>query len=363
MAVALSGGVDSLCSMLILHAAGHELFALHGRFLHGRNSSAEDGLAEICSRLRVPLHFVDLEGPFFRSVIMPFAGDFFSGRTPNPCARCNRAIKFGALLGAARSLGADRLATGHYARVCRDPFRRRAVAPGYTLVGRALDSAKDQSYFLSLVPAEILPSLLMPLSGMPKAVCRQYVRSRGFFVPLEKESHDICFVRGSYQSYLLGLCRELGWAAPPGGPVLLDEGGGRPRRQIGRHTGLFQHTEGQRRGLNIAWSEPLYVIGKDIGRNALIVGRRSRLRMGLCHCGEVNFFVSPRDWPELVYAKFRYGAPLAPARAEFASGRLAIRPLRAQFPSAPGQVAAIYDGAGFMLGAGVVERTEYGETE
>ncbi|MGE9984449.1 tRNA 2-thiouridine(34) synthase MnmA [Desulfovibrio sp. SGI.169] len=367
VAVAVSGGVDSLCALLLLRRAGYELLALHGLFLPERSAPFPGGAADplpglkvACRAMGIPLHTVDLRSAFQREVMEPFARAYAEGRTPNPCALCNRAVKFGALLDAALALGADRLATGHYARL--PPRRGDAAAP--PLLAAARDSAKDQSYFLSLVPAARLRYALFPLADQNKARSVALVTEAGLRVPLPRESQDICFVPGAeaaYQPFLAAQWRACGMEAPGEGPVLLaqgpDEETGGPR-EIGRHQGLWRYTEGQRRGLGIAHGEPLYVLRKDRAANALIVGPRALLGMTACVAGEANILVPPRHWPERLWARLRHRQRAVPARARLEGGRLRIVLDEPQFPSAPGQVAALYDADDNVLAGGIVERLE-----
>lgn len=368
VAVAVSGGVDSLCALLLLRRAGYELLALHGLFLPeqcaplpGGAADPLPGLQAACRTLDIPLHTVDLRLAFQREVIDPFARAYAEGRTPNPCALCNRAVKFGALLDAALALGADRLATGHYARLL-PPRQGDAHAP--PLLAAARDSAKDQSYFLSLVPAARLQRALFPLAAQSKARSMALVAEAGLSVPLPRESHDICFVPGgeaAYQPFLMEQWRARGLEAPGAGPVLLakktDGEAGGPH-EIGRHQGLWRYTEGQRRGLGIAHREPLYVLRKDRAANTLIVGPRALLGMTACVAGAVNILVPPENWPERVLARLRHRQRAVPARARLEGGRLRIVLDEPQFPGAPGQVAALYDADGIVLAGGIVERLE-----
>lgn len=368
VAVAVSGGVDSLCALLLLRRAGYDLLALHGRFLPARSAprpgEAADplpGLEAACGMLGIPLHTVDLRAVFQREVMDPFARAYAQGRTPNPCALCNRAVKFGALLDAALALGADRLATGHYARLL-PPGRENAAAP--PLLAAARDSAKDQSYFLSLTPPERLQRALFPLADQDKARSMALVAEAGLSVPLPRESQDICFVpdgEAAYQAFLAARWRARGMEAPGAGPVLLAEkAGGQADRlhEIGRHQGLWRYTEGQRRGLGIAHSEALYVLRKDRAANALIVGPRALLGMTSCRTGAANILVPPEDWPEQVLARLRHRQRAVPARASLKGGCLRITLAEPQFPSAPGQVATLYDADGRVLAGGIVERLE-----
>lgn len=382
IAVAVSGGVDSLCALLLLRRAGHEVFALHA--LLAPAAAAADaahpeppaGLDTTCRALDVPLEVVDLRAAFAREVIAPFARAYASGRTPNPCARCNRGIKFGALMDAARDRGAEALATGHYARLA--PRRQGAQGP---LLAMAAHAAKDQSYFLSLVPKERLARALFPLAGLSKGDCRALVDRAGLVVPLPDESHDICFAPGGVDAYREFLTRQwqaLGITPPGDGPVLL-YGGASPAakaagepplggthppqaaphagrlRRIGTHAGLWRYTEGQRRGLGVAYAEPLHVLRKDSAANALIVGPRSSLGMRGCVAREVNELVPPECWPERPLVRCRYGGGLVPARVRVEAGALHIRFAESCFPSAPGQVVALYDEEGVVLAGAVVE--------
>lgn len=377
IAVAVSGGVDSLCALLLLRRAGHELLALHA-LLTESSAAPPEGLDSACRRLGVPLEVVDLRARFAREVIAPFAAAYAAGRTPNPCARCNRAIKFGALLDAALERGAEALATGHYARLA-PRTRRGAVGP---LLARAAHVSKDQSYFLSLVPRERLARALFPLAAMDKAACAALVAQAGLTVPLPEESHDICFAPGgvdAYRDFLECRWRELGMEPSGPGPVLLcestpaeaqkfrqpgdvagaplanDTARGPRLRRIATHAGLWRYTEGQRRGLGLPYAEALHVLRKDVAANALVVGPRSLLGMRGCVAREVNVAVPPPFWPERPAARCRYGGGLSPADARLEGGELRIRFAEACFPSAPGQVVTLYDEDGVVLAAGIVE--------
>lgn len=275
LAVAVSGGVDSLCALLRLREQGHDVLALHGLFLPDAASSglrpapegpclltaaealaaplppasrqAVEGLQTACGQLGIPLHVADMRAVFDREVVTPFVRAYARGRTPNPCALCNRAIKFGALLDAALGLGADRIATGHYARLLDGP-----AGP---VLAAADDLAKDQSYFLSLVPLERLRRAVFPLARQDKAASIAQVKDAGLAVPVPQESQEICFIpagEDAYRAFLERRWQAEGLSLPGSGPVLLEEADsdGRPvLRPLARHEGLWRYTEGQRRGL------------------------------------------------------------------------------------------------------------------
>ena len=374
--MAVSGGVDSLCALLLLRRAGHDVLALHA-LLAGpppASPSPLPGLRAACHTLGVPFQVVDLRDRFAREVVAPFARGYAAGCTPNPCAHCNRHIKFGALLDAALEQGADLLATGHYARMVE---RTRGGAPG-PLLARAAHTAKDQSYFLSLVPQERLARAVFPLADMDKTACAAMVAAAGLQVPVPQESHDICFAPGgvdAYRDFLAQKWESLGLTPPGPGPVLLCEAtedagaaevearmtGKRPHRpaplrRIGTHAGLWRYTEGQRRGLGLAHKEALHVLRKDVAENTLVVGPRSLLGMRGCVAGGVNMSVSPHFWPERPLVRCRYGGGLKAAEVRVDGDRLHVSFAEACFPTAPGQVLTLYDEDGVVLAGAIAEK-------
>jgi len=341
VAVAVSGGGDSLAALLRLRDAGREVIALHGQFLPQHDEIAASGLTEACARLGVPLHLLDLRAEFEALVAGPFAAEYFAGRTPNPCARCNAAMKFGLLLDQALALGAEGLATGHFATAGAHP------AYGWALA-RGADPVKDQSYFLSLVPRERLLLARFPLAGARKAEARAELVARGEIPPLPRESQEICFVpHDDYRTFLASRTREL----PGPGVAQLPDGA-----RVGAHQGLWRATIGQRRGLGLSWREPLYVLDKDIARNVLVVAPREALLTESFEAGEVNLLADPALWPEQVLVQTRYREPAKPARVELSGGVLRARFDAAQVRPAPGQVAAVYDAAGVVLAGAIISR-------
>ncbi|MBI5519453.1 MAG: tRNA 2-thiouridine(34) synthase MnmA [Desulfovibrio sp.] len=339
IAVAVSGGGDSLASLLRLLGEGHEVFALHGRFLPEPDQRAESGLAEACAAHGVPLHVLDLRAAFEARVAAPFAAEYLSGRTPNPCARCNAAMKFGLLLDEALALGAQALATGHYAASGAHP------AYGWAL-SRGADPVKDQSYFLSLVPRERLMLAHFPLAATSKAEARAGLDARGVVPPLPEESQEICFVPDDdYRAFLAARSPEL----PGPGPAVLPDG-----TRVGAHQGLWRTTIGQRRGLGLSWREPLYVLDKDVAQNTLVVAPKEALLVEEFRAGEVNLLVDRELWPEDVLVQTRYRESARPARVELSAGGMAVRFAEPHVRPAPGQVAAVYDAGGAVLAGAVI---------
>ncbi|BDQ35238.1 tRNA 2-thiouridine(34) synthase MnmA [Pseudodesulfovibrio portus] len=340
IAVAVSGGMDSLLSLVLLKEQGHDLIAVHGHFLPpnpGWERVAE-GLAEACGTLGVPFHALDLHREFDEQVIAPFVADYKAGLTPNPCAMCNPRMKFGVLFDAAGKLGADRLATGHYVRMAEGEEGR--------MLARGADAAKDQSYFLSLVPIDMLRRAEFPLADFHKKDVPDILARHGLTPPLPSESQEICFVPDDdYQKFLTAR------ATMPGpGPAVLSDG-----TRVGKHQGLWRHTQGQRRGLGIAWTEPLYVLDKDVSGNTLIVGTRDELAAHGCVAGRVNLMRPVDTWPDEVLVQTRYRQKAKPGRVRLDGGRLRFDFREPHVRPTPGQVAAVYDREGVVLGGGVIE--------
>lgn len=341
VAAAVSGGMDSLLALVSLLDAGHDVLAVHGLFL---DSSPEQlltvsGLERACQILGVEFHALDLRREFRSAVINPFRDAYSKGDTPNPCAACNPRIKFGVLLDQCKSLGAERIATGHYFRIGEVPKFGSMPIQGD-------DLAKDQSYFLSLVPRERLLTSIFPLAGQFKKDTLAALRERGLEPPIPTESQDVCFVPDDdYQSYL-----EAGGNMPPGGDVILQDG-----TIVGLHDGLWRYTQGQRRGLGIAWSEPLYVLDKDIHNNRLVVGPAKELPSRGCVVGQINLFADPSLWPEVVTIRTRYRQQGKPGRWEIADGHMVLSFDEPHARPTPGQVAALYAPGGVLLAGGIIE--------
>ncbi len=324
-------------SLLLLRETGAEVMGVHARFLPEEDRGVIDGLRGLCAELGVPFVIVDLRREFEELVVAPFVRAYQAGQTPNPCAACNPAIKFGLLLDRVLEQGAVRLATGHYARLEEKPW-------GPALF-RGLDPAKDQSYFLSMVPRERFSMIVFPLAGWTKDRVRQALAERGIAPPAGRESQEVCFIPSDYRHFL----RSRGARLSGPGPITLADG-----TVLGRHGGLWNHTLGQRKGLGIAWSEPLYVTAKDFERNRLVVGRKSEALALGCRTARPNLLCPPGQWPGEVLVQTIYRQ-----RPEAAHVMLDDEGLTISFPvprpvPTPGQVAAVYSGAGQVLAGAVI---------
>lgn len=331
IAIAMSGGVDSSCAALLLLESGHEVVGIHALLAHEPPAA----LAGICRDLGIALHVIDLRDTFKRKVIEPFQNAAKNGASLNPCALCNRQIKFGALLAHALALGCDKLATGHY---CNP-----APCGPTPVLHPAADKKKDQAYFLALTPPRLLRHAIFPLGAFTKQQSRAIIASRQ--IAVEKESQDICFAKD----------RECLQNDGKRGAALLAESGGKLRR-IGEHRGIAHYTQGQRHGLNLPWSEPLYVREIIPADNAIVVASRHMVNMRACEADNLNFFVPPELWPQTLFAKTRYNQPQRPCQVEIKDGAMLITFLEACFTSARGQVAAIYDAFGRLLAGGLIRR-------
>ena len=276
--VAMSGGVDSTMAASLLQEQGH---AVHGFFMIlplADLEAQQRRVREAAERLSLPLTLIDLRRPFTEQVIAYFTQSYHTGLTPNPCIRCNRAVKFGLLAEAMLAAGMERVATGHYARICADGAQQ--------WVGRGADPGKDQSYFLARLSAAQLRPLLFPLGDWTKAQVRERAAALGFQFGGE-ESQDVCFLDHGLPAFLAG--QGLGDAV---GPVLTRDG-----RKIGEHQGVWHYTIGQRRGLGLPDATPWYVVELDGRGNRLIVGKNQDLLRGGCILQSLVWTQRPPDLP------------------------------------------------------------------
>ena len=350
----MSGGVDSSVVAGLLKEQGHEVIgATLQLYDHGAATSRKGACCagqdihdarRVADRLDIPHYVLDRESRFRDAVVQDFADSYARGETPIPCVRCNQTVKFHDLVELARGLGAEALATGHYAR-------RMEGAAGPEL-HRAADPARDQSYFLFATTPEQLAFSRFPLGDFPhKAAVRAEAARLGLPVAEKPDSQDICFVpQGRYHEVVAKLRPD---AAEPGEIVHLDG------RVLGRHAGLARYTVGQGRGLGSAsrdGEEPLYVAALDAGRRRVVVGPRAALPQQEVLVGEVNWLIPPPTAPLRCQAKLRAREMPQDAVAEWdaASGLLRLSPAVPAI-AAPGQACVLYDGDR-VLGGGFIRR-------
>jgi tRNA-specific 2-thiouridylase len=349
--VAMSGGVDSAVTAALLVEQGYDVVGItlqlydHGAAI-GRKGACCAGqdihdARRVADRLGISHYVLDYETRFKEAVIADFAATYLDGRTPIPCVRCNQRVKFRDLLQTARDLGADTLATGHY-------VRRISGADGPQL-WRAADSAKDQSYFLFATTRAQLDFLRFPLGGMSKDETRAAAERFSLPVAAKPDSQDICFVpNGSYVSVLEKLRPG---AAEPG--EIVDQSGA----VLGLHPGVIHFTVGQRRGLNIAGSAPLFVLALDAARRRVIVGPRAALARAAIEVSEVNWLGDAplKGGPVPVEVKVRSATAAVAARlTAIEDGGARVAFAEPQEAIAPGQACVFYQGER-VLGGGWIE--------
>ncbi|MDI6869991.1 MAG: tRNA 2-thiouridine(34) synthase MnmA [Bacillota bacterium] len=349
--VAMSGGVDSSLAAALLVEQGYECLGVTLKvwpsYLPAEAGeggccglgAVEDARA-VASKLGIPHYVLNFSELFSRLVVEPFCQAYLAGRTPNPCILCNREVKWRALLHKAEELGAECLATGHYARRGFDPTNRR-----HTL-RRGVDPGKDQSYVLYSLTQEQLAATLFPVGGLRKSEVRQMAAERGLPVATKADSQEICFIPdGDYRSFLRTRVPE---AVRPG-PLLDVEG-----REVGRHGGLAFYTVGQRKGLGLAGG-PFYVVGLDAARNAVIVGRRADLYRAELVAVDVNWVsIPPPPAPLNAAVKIRYRIPPAPAELlPEGEERVRVRFHKPQPAVTPGQAVVFYHDD-LVLGGGTI---------
>ncbi len=346
IAVAVSGGVDSLFALHSLHKQGHKVLAVHGLFLSNENTQTIHELEDHCQRLHIPLHIVDLRKQFDSLVITPFIEFYAQGQTPNPCALCNAFIKFGLLMDAALELGADFFATGHYAT---------SNGHGLSPLSKGQDSSKEQSYFLALTPKQRFDKIIFPLANTNKKDNLLYLQHNGFDILDKGESQEICFVpENAYRPFLIQQAKFRSINLPQSGPFLIKDG--LNFKQVGVHNGLWQYTEGQRKGLGIAWKEPLYVCKKDSEQNSIVLATAKDLSLHGCLVSHLNLFVERKHWPNELYARVRYRQKDAKISISWHGEDLQINFNEPQNLTACGQLAVIYDNDGHVIAGGIISK-------
>ena len=349
--VAMSGGVDSATAAALLKEQGYDVVGItlqlynQPQVSRGKTCCAGQDIYDArraADALRIPHYVLDYADRFKDSVMDDFAATYVRGETPIPCVRCNQTVKFRDLLGTARKLGADALATGHYAR--------RVDGAGGPELRRAVDAARDQSYFLFATTRDQLAFLRFPLGGMEKAETRRHAARLGIAIAEKPDSQDICFVPdGSYARVVEKLRPG---ACDPG--EIVDLAG----RVLGRHDGIIRFTVGQRRGLGVASSEPLYVVRLEPETRRVVIGPYASLLDRHVHVRGVNWLVDAAPDEGGIRAQVKLRSTQEPAAATVFGRGLDGAEVLLDEPVAgvaPGQACVIYDGDR-VLGGGWITR-------
>ena len=348
--VAMSGGVDSSVAAALLKQQGYEVIGMMLRLWSeaGKEESnrcctpeAMSLARRVAAKLDIPFYVIDARQVFHDTVVKYFMDGYARGETPNPCLVCNRQIRWTFLLEHAQALGAEFMATGHYARL-------RKQDEGTIQLLRAVDKAKDQSYVLHVLTQEKLARAMFPVGEYTKPEIRQIAESFGLPTASRHDSQDLCFLAGEdYRNFLRRNAAEM--LRP--GEVVTSDGA-----VVGQHTGLANYTIGQRKGLGFATGVPLYVIGKEAGTNRLLVGRGEELGSRELTATAVNWTDRrPRTGTFRADVKIRYTAKEAPAEVEVLENgeRVKVRFDEPQRDITPGQAAVFYEGE-VVVGGGII---------
>lgn len=361
----MSGGVDSSTVAAMLRAEGHNVIGLTMQLWNQRRLAGREGMPEsvqgrccslddvydarrVAETIGIPYYVVNHEERFERDVVRPFVEEYLSGRTPIPCSLCNNHLKFDQLLTVARQIGADRVATGHYAQVAFDE------PTGRWLLKRPADKSKDQTYFLFGLTQEQLSRTLFPLGGMTKPEVRELARKHSLVIAEKPDSQEICFVPGGdYKRFLDAYLAEQG--EPPletPGEMVTTDG-----QVIGEHTGIHNFTVGQRKGLGVATGSPLYVIQIKGDTKQVVVGNDEELYSRSLRTHRVNLIsVAELHGPMRVAVKIRHRHQPAPATIQStAPDQILVTFDAPQRAITPGQAAVFYDGD-IVVGGGWIEQ-------
>ena len=343
--VGLSGGVDSSVAAATLHHQGYEVIGLTLWLMKGKGQCCSDGMvdaARLCEELNIPHYIVDSRDIFQDKIVDYLVSGYEAGVTPLPCSQCNRAVKFSPMLEYARQkLSTDKIATGHYARIHYDQASDR-----YQLL-KAVDRNKDQSYFLYDLTQELLAGSVFPLGNQTKEETRRVASEFGLSTADKPESQDLCLIEahGSMQTFLdRYINQKEGDIVDMTGNIL------------GKHTGIHHYTIGQRRGLGIAASEPLYVVKLDAVMNRVIVGDRHAGGRLDCTVSRMNWVsIAEPSSPIQAEVKIRYRSqPVSAQIIPLGNSRVKIMFDEHQFGVTPGQAAVLYKGE-MVLGGGIIE--------
>ena len=345
VAVGLSGGVDSTVAAYLLREQGYDVVGVTLKFQPGENRCCDlDSITQarhLCYKLALPYYVFDVEEEFRREVIDYFIHSYLTGNTPNPCAVCNRQIRFGWFIEKVKSFGIDLLATGHYARI---------VDIGNKLyLSRGKDKKKSQEYFLGMIDPKILDRLIFPLGEMTKNEVKRLAEQAGLMFIPRPESQDVCFAEG--RGYAEFLEKRLAGSEPRTGPIKDLRG-----NILGEHRGIHRFTYGQRRGLGVTSARPLYVVDIDSKTNTVVLGEKKDTLKNSFFVSSLNWFYTPGDYRNIA-VKVRRESPPLPCSLVRDDKRTVCRLEKEVSAPTPGQLAVFYDGDNVIAG-GWIEKSE-----
>lgn len=351
--VAMSGGVDSSVAAALLVEQGYDVTGMMLKMWVGDCEQSDNACCtpesiaqarEVASQFHFPFYVIDVKESFKLNVVDPFIQAYQNGLTPNPCFHCNRTIKWGELLNKANSLGAERLATGHYAQIQRDEN-------GLCHLIKGVDEKKDQTYALSGLTQTQLQHTIFPLGGLHKGEVRELARKFDLVVSEKEDSQDLCFVGA--QGYRAFLKQYRNGVANPG---LIRKISG---EVVGEHQGLDQFTIGQRKGIGSGLGIPYYVVALDSEKNEVIIGTEEALGQRIIFTFPFNWLVGDRREINLpLQVKIRYKAkPASCSVDQLDDGRLKITMAKPVRDATPGQIAVLYNDKE-VLGSGIIQSTE-----
>ena len=339
----MSGGVDSSVSAILLQKEGYEVIGI--TMALSKETDDTDAKA-VCKELGIEHHFVDLKSEFKKYVIDNFIKCYANAETPNPCIECNRKLKFGAMFDKAKELGCDYLATGHYANIEYSNKYKQYVLKKGDAIG------KDQSYVLYTLPEDMLEHIIFPLGKFKtKDEIRKIASDNNFNMVANKpDSEDICFIPdGNYKRFL----EENSNIKPKIGNIVLQDG-----TVLGKHSGLYNYTIGQRKGLGISYKEPLFVIGFNIRKNEVIVGTKEEAYKDCAIINNINILIKDIDIENLhVKVKTRYSTKESEAiLQELDDNMIKINFIEPEKALTPGQSAVFYIDD-VVIGGGIIKET------
>ena len=338
--IAMSGGVDSAVAAHLASAGGRHCAGVTMQHFAGCGDRDARDAELLCRMLGIPHRIAHLEEAFTREVILPFIASYEAGKTPNPCVMCNKAIKFGALLDFAKMNGYGRIATGHYARIEHSGAR--------SLIRRATDVSKDQTYMLYSLTQDVLSCVEFPLGTLTKAEVREIATALGFPMAQRADSQDICFIPdGDYAAFIERFTKKQ--TVP--GKFLATDG-----TVLGEHKGQLHYTIGQRKGLGIALGEPAYVVSKSATENTVTLGKNEELFSKRLVAKHINLI--PEDTlntPRKLLAKVRYTQHTTPADVEqTGADELTVEFDTPQRAVCPGQSLVLYE-EDYLFGGGIIQ--------